>query len=115
MRRRLRAGAVLALWALALQLWLGFGHIHAEDVAPATQITGAGTQQGGTTHPALPDDHDDCPICSVMHLAAALVLPAPPAVATLEALRVTRLPAPPAAIAIAATRYPFNARAPPAA
>jgi hypothetical protein len=114
-RRWLRPGAALALWALALQLWLGFGHIHAEDVAPAPQTTAAAAQQDGTGHPALPGDHDDCPICSVMHLAGAVVLPAPPALAALEVPRFTLLPAAHAAITFAAAPSAFNARAPPTA
>ena len=98
-RSRSRLGAYLALFALAFQLAVSFGHVHLERVAPlsvsATAL--AGTQPSaadlnapfnpaGREHPA--DDH--CPICTLIHLAGALVpaemapLPLPTAVGRLR-------------------------------
>ena len=81
-RSRKRAGSYLALFALAFQLAVSFGHVHLERVAPpsvgASALAGA---QPATDHlnapsnPAgregLADDH--CPICTLIHLAGALV------------------------------------------
>jgi Protein of unknown function (DUF2946) len=81
-RSRLRSGSYLALFALAFQLAVSFGHVHLERIAPvsagATALTGgpppaadsnAPSNPGGREHPA--DNH--CPICTLIHLAGALV------------------------------------------
>jgi hypothetical protein len=75
-------GAYLALFALAFQLAVSFGHVHLERIAPpsagASALAGAQpsaddrnapSKPAGREHPA--DDH--CPICTLIHLAGALV------------------------------------------
>jgi hypothetical protein len=75
-------GAYLALFALAFQLAVSFGHVHLERVAPLSAAAGAlagappsaddvtaPSNPGGREQPA--DDH--CPICTLIHLAGALV------------------------------------------
>jgi hypothetical protein len=67
----------LALFALTLQLYLSFGHIHAEDLglAPSANITAqSGSGQGGSP-PADDDDHDVCAICIALGLTASSILP----------------------------------------
>jgi hypothetical protein len=117
MRRSIRLGSCLALFALALQLSLSFGHIHAEDLAPATSIpaTMSADQDGG--NPAEPDHHglghDDCPICAAAALLATLVIPSPPA---LDAPATYRFVVPDEAITLQWVGKPsrlFQARAPP--
>jgi len=82
-RGSIRFGSWLALFALAFQLTLSFGHIHTEDFAPAAgiQATVDADYDGG--NPAEPDHHglghDDCPICATTALLATLVIPLPPA------------------------------------
>ena len=81
-RSRSRLGAYLALFALAFQLAVSFGHVHLERIAPlaagASVLAGAQpsgddrnarSNPAGHEHPA--DDH--CPICTLIHLAGALV------------------------------------------
>jgi hypothetical protein len=81
--------AGLGLFALLLQLFVSFGHVHVDEfIAPsaaasasmgrvaASKSTAATQQQ---TPNRLPDD--DCPICATMHLTASGLLPAPPCVA----------------------------------
>jgi len=81
-RSRSRLGAYLALFALAFQLAVSFGHVHLEQFTPASagasaladaQPSGhdrnAPSNPAGREHPA--DDH--CPICTLIHLAGALV------------------------------------------
>ncbi len=80
-RSRSILGAYLALFALAFQLAISFGHVHLERVAPLSAAAGAlagappsgadlnaPSNPGGREHPA-----DHCPICTLIHLAGALV------------------------------------------
>jgi hypothetical protein len=77
-RTNRRRSAHLALFALALQFYLSFGHIHAEDLglAPAAKVIAqtASAQHGGST-PADNDDHDVCAICVALSLTASSVVP----------------------------------------
>jgi hypothetical protein len=81
-RSRSRWGAYLALFALAFQLAVSFAHVHLERIAPASAGASAlaGVQPSAKdlnapSNPAgredLADDH--CPICTLIHLAGALV------------------------------------------
>jgi hypothetical protein len=80
-RTRLRLGSCLALFALAFQLVVSFGHIHLDALAnyssPVVAAT-AGTAPAGDN----PSDRADhcCPICTVIHFAGTLVLSQPPSV-----------------------------------
>lgn len=109
-----KLGGWLALLALALQLALSFGHIHAEDFA-APKLAAA---DGG---PADDDDHRgaghaDCAICAVIHLAATLLLPPPPPLVQLPAAEsLAWLAAIDRHDAARTARQPFQARAPPQA
>jgi hypothetical protein len=116
-------GAYLALFALAFQLAVSFGHVHLERIAPsagASALAGAQpsaahlnapSNPGGREH--LADDH--CPICTLIHLAGALVPAEMPSLALpsvfgrlrLELAAEFDLTAPHAAL--------FRARAPPIA
>ena len=83
LRSRLRWGSYLALFALAFQLALSFGHVHLEGGAPLSghasalfavhpaNASAAAVDPAGKEFPALADDH--CPICTLIHLAGALV------------------------------------------
>jgi hypothetical protein len=88
-RSRWRWGSYLALFALAFQLALSFGHVHLEGGAPVSghasallgvqAVTASATavDPAGKESPALADDC--CPICTLIHLAGALVPTAAPA------------------------------------
>jgi hypothetical protein len=123
--RRLRSirrfGAGLGLFALLLQLALSFGHVHPEDLLGASA---AGIQAAaGSAQPAGPDQdrppagapHDDCPICSVMHLAGTIVLPEPPAPALPAQFTVAIFLADDLVSIVIPRRLPFQTRAPPTA
>src|ERR1700741_2838180 len=121
-RAHIRFGAVLALFALALQLWLSFGHFHHTDEpdAVSAHATASLTQPvaWGGAHQPSPDGllPDDCDICASIALAGTVVhsvapvLPVPVALAPLAML-------PPLAKAVAppARRVAFQSRAPPSA
>jgi hypothetical protein len=81
-RSRKRAGSYLALFALAFQLAVSFGHVHLERIAPpsvgASALAHAQPSTDDLNAPSNPtgreglaDDH--CPICTLIHLAGALV------------------------------------------
>jgi hypothetical protein len=105
----------LALAALALQLAVSFGHMHAEDFVhgrPGTVIT---TQGGSGPGEPLGGDHDhlDCAICATMDLAGTLLLPVPPVIALRAEIVVARLLPSEHNAPQRTTALAFNARAPP--
>jgi hypothetical protein len=82
-RTHRRIGGTLALFALALQLVLSFGHVHTRDFAG---IPGPAVAQAQVTAPHGPDGdaadraHDAyCAVCATVTLSGTLVLPALPA------------------------------------
>jgi hypothetical protein len=107
----------LALFALALQLYLSFGHIHPEELglsAPA-QPTGVVQASDGPASPHDDDDHGICSICAALSLTANSVMPASVALALPVASEWTwsqQLPSVPLVAKFAAN---FRARAPPVA
>jgi hypothetical protein len=81
-RSRSRSGAYLALFALAFQLAVSFGHVHLEHFTPlsmgASALAGAqasADDRNAAPNPAGREDlaDDCCPICTLIHLAGALV------------------------------------------
>lgn len=84
-RANIRHGAKLALFALAVQLVLSFGHVHGGTVhAAPLDSTIALSASDATQTPAAPDtDHhhraaDPCAICAVMAMAGTALFAAPP-------------------------------------
>jgi hypothetical protein len=81
-RTRARVGSYLALFALAFQLAVSFGHVHLEHVAPvaagATALASTQASPDDLNAPSTPPGREDladdcCPICTLIHLAGALV------------------------------------------
>lgn len=92
LRSRARRLSLLALFALAVQFALGFGHVHA-DFAPASPLVVASAPSSAPSGDHGGDSsigHDACAICAVMAIAATGVastpptLPLPPAFATVR-------------------------------
>jgi hypothetical protein len=121
LRSNIRLGARLALFALAVQIVLAFGHVHfdAFALAPAGSAAAATAQDTALqSNPApVPKSNGslgaDCAICALIQLSAALA----PATAPTVPLPTNRgplaLPAP-AALALATSpHFLFQARAPP--
>ncbi|HEY2526894.1 MAG TPA: DUF2946 family protein [Xanthobacteraceae bacterium] len=86
-RSRIRSSARLALFALAVQMVLSFGHMHRDDLGLPPLAASDGAQVVAATtptsaHPAdqnqypAPDDY--CPICASMVLIATAVPSLPP-------------------------------------
>jgi hypothetical protein len=124
--RRLRSirrfGAGLGLFALVLQLALSFGHVHPEDLLGAS-AAGIADTLAAKVQPASPAQdrqtpgapHDDCPICTVMHLAGTIVLPDPPALALPTQFTVAVFSTGELVAVVVPRRPPFQTRAPPIA
>jgi hypothetical protein len=117
-----RFGAGLGLFALLLQLALSFAHVHPDDLLGASaagisqKAAGKALADHGQQPQAPGAPHDDCPICSVMHLAGTIVLPDPPAVAVPTAFTVAAFVADDRdTIVVTPRRLPFQTRAPPSA
>jgi hypothetical protein len=81
-RSRSRVGSYLALLALAFQLAVSFGHVHLEHMVPvsagATALASAQPSADDLNAPSSPAGREDladdcCPICTLIHLAGALV------------------------------------------
>jgi hypothetical protein len=116
-RGRLRFGSWLALVALAIQLALSFGHIHAEDFATTADnqtsinVDHAGGGSSDSDHHDL--DHHDCDICATIALLATLVISSPPALTVLATHSVVSHVVVENRRQVPATSRPFQARAPP--
>ena len=124
LRSRSKWGACLALFAVAFQLALSFGHVHLDRFAPVSAdeftLASADASSDARAAPANPPDRegladDCCPICTLIHLVGALVPAEAPSLSLPSVFG--RLPSE-AAVAFdlaAPQRALFAARAPPTA
>ena len=77
-RRNSRFGSWTAIFALAIQLVLSFGHIHLAGIQGSSALIASSSQ----LQPNIPDDddrgttgHDFCAICVALNLTSSSVLP----------------------------------------
>src|SRR4051794_8624614 len=123
-RANLKIAAWCALFAIAVQLVLSFGHFHNNGLGSGSISTALissdrvildpADANGGPSNPTAPA-RDYCGICAVINLAGSVVPPATPAV--LQTVAVISAVAWPIAetSAIASLHIDARARAPPAA
>jgi hypothetical protein len=84
LRHDRRFGTWLALFALAVQLVVSFGHVHLEGIArtdPARFASAAGghsVQSLLAPQPGTGGEDDYCPICASVYLTANSFVPAAP-------------------------------------
>jgi hypothetical protein len=117
-RSRIRLGARLGLFALALQIVLSFAHIHpGEFSAPATASPVVANP--GHALPQAPSDRSDrdgdhlCAICALIQLAASALPAMPPPLPLPVRLAAVELQLP-HVLSVASSRHAvFQARAPP--
>jgi hypothetical protein len=118
-RSRLHLGSRLALFALAVQLALSFGHVHLHNFVPDT--TRSATLDSGRVllSERAPSHHPDgsfdadCPICALIQLVATSV-PSVAPVLPLPTYPASTGPQAPAELASASSpHFLFQARAPP--
>jgi hypothetical protein len=123
-RSRSKWGSYLALFALAFQLAISFGHVHLDGGASASArsallavhpstISNASVDPAGKEAPALADEY--CPICALIQLARALVPAEAPPVLLPTLFGQLRYEAAVAFELTASRPTLFRARAPPAA
>jgi len=114
-RKNSRIGAWAAVFALAIQLVLSFGHIHLEDIRGTSSVTASASQP----QPNTPDDddrgtgHDFCAICAALNLTSSSVLPIVALPATPVDHPYTWACALQPAHVFKRVQFPFQARAPP--
>jgi hypothetical protein len=108
-------GARLALIALALQLVLTFGHVHAPSAALASAAQTSqsdGTAPQGPSHNGLADS--DCPTCALIQLSAISAPSLAPQLPLPMAIDFVMLRPRAEVAAATAPQASFQARAPPA-
>jgi hypothetical protein len=117
-RARSKASALLALFALTVQIALSFGHVHLGEFKHARgSLAAAGTSSVPSDPPQQPINDADgyCAICATVHLAATSLLPQAPQLPVPFAAGPVEHANYVAAGSFPARRAPFQSRAPPLA
>jgi hypothetical protein len=134
-RKHIRTGSRLALFALAVQLVLSFGHFHPLEAAQAAPAVQSGLSEfdfayiGTSATPDLaievvqkqpvdrhdnnqhPDDH--CAICAVISLAGSVLVASPPVLLLPEAVELLRRTTDAEFLHLKPAPAAFRSRAPP--
>ena len=126
-RSNIKHGSRLALFALALQFALSFGHFHggAAQAAPAMQsglannvsaaepVSEAAQQQPASKHDSDQQQGDVCAICAVVALANAMLFATPPLLLLPQAIEILYLSTDAEFTHLNSARVAFQPRAPP--
>ena len=121
-RSKLSTCAMLALFALAFQMAVSFGHLHRDDlglpplpVSGPTHFTTATTQlpTGPASRDQAPASDDYCPICASMMLIATAIPALPPVLIVPSPIERVWLLQTPARSVTVKFALSFQARAPP--
>ncbi len=134
-RKHLKHGSRLALFALAIQFALSFGHSHgfAAQAAPAIQTgvtdadfahaaglaaQAAADELAQKQQPSTPDSDqqpaDNCAICAVMSLAGNVLFATPPLLQLPQAVDFLYLTTDAEFVHLGSVHFAFQSRAPPA-
>ena len=109
----------LALFALAVQLVLSFGHIHRSDIfgyGPPSAASAATPTDHSRPKPTAPDNTNDyCDICATVSLLSSSFVAAPPQLPLPVASRTVEHRLVAAAAFVAPKRRAFQSRGPPLA
>lgn len=118
-------GGGLALFALALQLYLSFGHIHADDIYGPVNVSLTRAQTVTLPHAqalhAIPagrpwyDSDAFCPICETMYMLGTSAVPEAPHLLPPSLSPAAQPVEHVAAIFLSPQRSPFQSRGPPRA
>jgi hypothetical protein len=106
----------LALFALALQLALSFGHVHLDELAPGRSAAASAqnASDAGTPSGTVPDRDEGCAICAIIGLSGSVLIPDAPTLVFAGAQHAAFFPDVAAILVSDHTRTQFQARAPPA-
>jgi len=133
-RSNIKRGSQLALFALAIQFALSFGHLHglAARAAPAIQSSliqfdlsyadglatpnavSESTRQQSPSNPDSDQANDSCAICAVIALANAMLSVTPPLLLLPQAIEFLYLATDAEFVHLNSARVAFQPRAPPA-
>ena len=131
-RKHLKHGSRLALFALAIQFGLSFGHFHgaaAQNAQIGLSVAGltSATEQaalvaaGEAAQPQQPSDHDKdrhpayaCAICAVISLANNFLFATPPVLQLPQAIELLYLTTDAEFAHLGSLHPPFQPRGPPA-
>ena len=114
LRSNIQHGSRLALFALAIQFALSFGHFHpvAAQAAPAIGQA-AQPQQPASDHDPDRQSNDGCAICAVMAMANTVTFATPPLLLLPQAVEFQYLTTDAELVQLNAVRVAFQPRAPP--
>jgi hypothetical protein len=114
-RSKLRHGSRVAVFALAVQFALSFGHFHGivTDAAPVAVSLSVQQQQPASDHDSNRHPDDSCAICAVMAMANAVLFATPPALPLPQATEFSPLTIDAAFVLVNSVRVAFQPRAPP--
>ena len=119
-RSHIKQGSRLALFALAIQFALAFGHFHGASAAPAIALqSGAAVldQSARQEQPASDTDQqqpgDPCAICAVIALASTVLFATPPLLLLPQAVELLYLTTDAEFLHLNSARVAFQPRAPP--
>jgi len=131
-RKHLKHGSRLALFALAIQFGLSFGHFHGIAAAQGAPVFQSGvtdrdlavTAQNAADEvtqkqqPSTPDTDqqpaDNCAICAVMSLAGNVLFATPPLLELPQAAEFLYLTTDAEFVHLGSVHFAFHSRAPPA-
>jgi hypothetical protein len=117
-RANIKQGSRLALFALAIQFVLSFGHFHgvahaAPAIPSATSLTTPGTPQPAPGQDSDRHANDACAICAVIAMANAVLFATPPLLRSPEAAEFLYRTTDAGFIHLGSLRIAFQPRAPP--
>jgi hypothetical protein len=112
-RSNIKHGSRLALFALAVQFALSFGHFHGIAARAAPFIQSVQQQLPASDHDSDQQPGDSCAICAMIALAHTALFAAPPALPLPQATELKYLTTDVAFGHLNAVRCAFQPRAPP--
>jgi hypothetical protein len=114
-RSNIKRGSRLALFALAIQLGLSFGHFHgvAAQAASTVQSVSDTAPQPSSPHDSDQHPNDGCAICAVIAMANAVLFATPPALQLPQAVEILYLATEAEFIHLDSAHAVFQPRAPP--
>ena len=112
-RSNIQHGSRLALFALAIQFALSFGHFHGVTAQAAPAIQQA-SQQAPSNQDSDHQPTDPCAICAVMALANAVLFASPPVLLLPQAVEFLYLTTDAEFVHLDHASVAFQPRAPPA-
>ena len=127
LRSNIKHGSRLALFALALQFGLSFGHFHegaaraaaaaqsgsANSLSPTDTVSEDAQQRPASNHDSDQQQGDVCAICAVLALANTMLFATPPLLLLPQAIEILYLSTDAEFIHLNSARVAFQPRAPP--